>query len=427
MSSLSASFAQNTQQDKSIQNLIERGSGWSLRPSISHGHSPAMRSSSPESSPSTSLLSNPSHRVAQRTYSKKGSRHQKRKTQDDQKEDGATGGSGDDDGVISPSHKRARGGSSPEALIRQGDEGPPREPPARQQSSRGTSSTQRASEDQRRPTSPTSAAPKDRAAPPHRSFTENLSPSTPPSQRVSRRPLTPTSSPKDLSALFAQVASSGASSGFSDADDPSPHRANRPSGLRRMLTKTQSLGVKSPSKSRPVDDPSPFRPSPSSRLARTQSLPSTPSKSPTRDLSPNPAALLVPSAPAHDGSGGKAKRTYGKTRTVRVEMEDGEAGDIFGVKKAVHHEGVVKESYAELRKMYEVDNTAEGETSGSLFTVGPHNLRFAYDQDLLAARAPQPVSDMRSKGENRRFMDEVAYLVDPVADDHTRMSLRRSR
>jgi hypothetical protein len=338
-----------------------------------------MRSSSPESSPSSSLLSNPSHRVAQRTYSKKGSRLQKRKPQDEQKGYGATDGSGDDDGVTSPSHKRARAGSSSSgALMRQGDDGPPREPTARQQSSRGSSSAQQASETQRRPTSATSAAPKDRAAPRHRSFTENLTPSTPPPQRVSRRPLTPTSSPKDLSALFAQVASSGASPGFSDADDPSPHRTTRPSGLRRMLTKTQSLGVKSPSKSRPVDDPSPFRPSPSSRLARTQSMPSTPSKSPTRDLSPNPAALLVPSAPAQDGSGGKAKRTYGKTRTVRVETEDGEAGDIFGVKDPVHHEGAVKESYAELRKMYEVDNTVEGETSGSLLTVGLHNLRFAY-------------------------------------------------
>jgi hypothetical protein len=58
-------------------------------------------------------------------------------------------------------------------------------------------------------------------------------------------------------------------------------------------------------------------------------------------------------------------------------MEDGEAGDIFGVKNPVHHEGAVKESYAELRKMYEVDNTAEGETSGSLFTVGPTSLHFA--------------------------------------------------
>lgn len=46
-------------------------------------------------------------------------------------------------------------------------------------------------------------------------------------------------------------------------------------------------------------------------------------------------------------------------------------------------------------------------------------------KDLLQARPPQPVSDMRSKGENRRFMDEVGYIIDGLSD--TTLAIKRAR
>ena len=193
-----------------------------------------------------------------------------------------------------------------------------------------------------------------------------------------------------------------------------------------MLTKTQSLGVKSPNKSGLVDSRALSRPSPSSRLARTQSLPSTPSKSPPRDLSPNPAALLVP-----------LLRPM-MPREARPNEPTARRGQ-YASRWKMERLGYIRSEESgpsRRRGQGELCRAAEDVRSGQHrggrnvrkpLHGGSQNLHFADCQDLLAARAPQPVSDMRSKGENRRFMDEVAYLVDPVADNNTRASLRRSR
>jgi len=65
----------------------------------------------------------------------------------------------------------------------------------------------------------------------------------------------------------------------------------------------------------------------------------------------------------------------------------------------------VRESYAELRKRYEVDDDiGDMERSGNLLA------------ELHLARAPEPISDMRSKGESKRFADEISYLLGGITD-----------
>ena len=218
-----------------------------------------------------------------------------------------------------------------------------------------------------------------------------------------------------------------------------------------MLTKTQSLGgiLKSPvnqhdasiindgavSPTRlllPTSEPS----TPSRYVGRTHSLPETPLKSP-----PNHAAPLIVAntmSQAQDDVGGKTKRTYGGSRTFFIQgngknadSEDGETE----MASAAENNGILgKESYAELRKRYEVNNEEiedEGHGSRDLMAVRGVTRKYLSIvliplQDLLLARAPQPVSDMRSRGENRRFMDEVGYLAEGIADPAASLSLKRA-
>ncbi|EIW70433.1 hypothetical protein TREMEDRAFT_56579, partial [Tremella mesenterica DSM 1558] len=86
----------------------------------------------------------------------------------------------------------------------------------------------------------------------------SISPSTPPRKRSSGHPtLTPQSSPRDLSALFAAVAPASSSAGRGkDHGSPGSGRSGLTRiGMRRMLTKTQSLGQESsPRYGTPMDD-----------------------------------------------------------------------------------------------------------------------------------------------------------------------------
>lgn len=131
-------------------------------------------------------------------------------------------------------------------------------------------------------------------------------------------------------------------------------------------------------------------------------------------------ALLIPPAAEAEGLGGRTKRVYGKRRTILVQAST-EITEMNADGDGVENQ----ESYAELRRRYEVDNdTASG--SGSLMTVSTF-LDSAYGKEFLLARAPQAVSDMRSKGENRRFMDEIAYLTDGISGTSQSFNLKRTR
>ena len=254
-------------------------------------------------------------------------------------------------------------------------------------------------------------------------------PPRPPRHRV-RNPTTPRSSPRDLSDLFPHSPRSASSLNRDEEtvsllNSPSRPLSAKAGGMRRMLTKTQSLGV-SPHKS---DQGSPFgksiangsapgTPTKSLRASRSTPEPIKRSRSPTPSKSPSPENDSV------HGSGGRAKRTYGRVRTFLVDPSEEQLAEVVDEQ--------MKESYAELRKKYEVDNTGfEGEGAGNLISVsGPSQACVAViliSEELLMAKAPQPVADMRSKGENRRYMDELAYHLDGLADPLNSIALKRSR
>lgn len=302
--------------------------------------------------------------------------------------------------------------------------------------------------------------------PPSSSPTLNIrtrNPSTPP--RKSHRaagPLMPHSSPRDLSALFAAVSPArhpalsqqlrSGGEGSKGGSVSQPGKAVRTGGLRRMLTKTQSLGAVPDSPSKPgatskfsaedslSDKSTPLSglSTPSRSIGPTRSLPESPLRSSHLTATPRlvlDSALAVPS-----GSGGKAKRTYGGSRTFLAESSGPAAGvsvarsddtEVLG-----RNDILAKQSYAELRKRYGVDNTEaadDGSESGILIGVGlqspteQEHQGLTNQQDQLPAGAPQPISDMRSRGENRRFMDEIGYLADGIADSAASISLKRAR
>ncbi|KAK8864521.1 hypothetical protein IAR55_001771 [Kwoniella newhampshirensis] len=272
---------------------------------------------------------------------------------------------------------------------------------------------------------------------------DSSAPSTPPRHtRTLSGPSTPRSSPKDLSALFAAVSprKDSPNSPASQREDYFGTIAQRSSlgrpGGRRMLTKTQSMGAApvTPSKTEKQSeglgdgDGSPFGwnvspadPSTPSRSIRmTQSMPESPTKSSPRAGESTSTALLIP-APAASGqtsSGGRAKRTYGRTRTILAEAPQGGTDPVRRDIDENDHasNSPPQASYAELREKFEVDNTIEPSGSGS------GNLM----SEFLLAKAPQTVSDMRSRGEHRRFTDELGYLVDGIADPTTGVSFKRS-
>jgi len=161
-------------------------------------------------------------------------------------------------------------------------------------------------------------------------------------------PSTPTSSPRDYAHLFAAIS-------------PDPSILSSPS-RKRVIGQSQSSGaiLESPSKLRRgfshiYDSPGRAGPStPTKTLTKTQSMPITPSKVSEEG---DPSAMWIkPVEPEGQGSGGRAKRIYGRTRTVVAEDDD----TVSDVQKL--EEALAKESYASLRRRYEVNS---GETTQS--------------------------------------------------------------
>lgn len=256
------------------------------------------------------------------------------------------------------------------------------------------------------------------------------------------RPLSPSLvNRREISELFSGFSSGASSHASVKSGDLQPvppssggfHATSsaRAGGLRRMLTKTQSLGVSEPStpskqdrrddheagpaSSRIVTAPST---PPRSALRRTQSMPSSPAEPSPQGADIDSAFAVHPQIMQHPGSGGRAKKTYGKVRTILVELsrgpEDGDQSSYDTMSQG--DESQLQASYVELRQRYEVDNTIQ-HTSRSASLL----------QDMLQARAPETVSDMRSRGENRRFIDELGYLFDGISDPAANKSFQRSR
>ncbi|WVO16104.1 hypothetical protein L204_103770 [Cryptococcus depauperatus] len=203
------------------------------------------------------------------------------------------------------------------------------------------------------------------------------------------------------------------------------HPLQKFGGSRRMLTKTQSLGLNAPSTptrhllggDMPHESPSGSGTSsltPSRTFRRMKSLPESPQKLTPKCSTDSDQTVQTVRPP---GSSGKAKRTYGKVRTMLVELPgriSQKSTTLIGENE--NEKSQPQASYAELRQKYEIDNTVNlvKSNSASLMT------------DLLQAKAPETVSDMRSRGENRRFVDELSYLLEGIADLNSSASFRRS-
>ncbi|WWC70115.1 uncharacterized protein I206_104062 [Kwoniella pini CBS 10737] len=280
---------------------------------------------------------------------------------------------------------------------------------------------------------------------------DTKAPSTPPRKIKSlSKNNTPQASPSSFEDLFANV--SPRKDYFDDSpsrgdnklptspgagiSEGSKQRLTRPGGMRRMLTKTQSMSALpiTPSKDQnedieespknafggsmevsPSSAISPQRPStPNKNLSRTKSMPESPSKSSPKNQDNSSLGVNTVTQGA-GGSGGRAKRTYGGKRSMLAEVSkvnlelSNVSEDDVGIS-----ENAPEVSYAELRKKFETDNEETDNGSGNLMA------------ELLVARAPQAVSDMRSKGENRRFMDELNCLIEGIGDPTMGISFKRT-
>lgn len=111
------------------------------------------------------------------------------------------------------------------------------------------------------------------------------------------------------------------------------------------------------------------------------------------------AALVAPIPGSPGSGGGRSRRTYGHSRSFLSAAE-------------VDMDEAPRESYAERRKQFETDNDDEDGATRNLYA------------ELQLASAPERISDMRSKGENRRFMDEITSILDGL-DGGNRQAIRR--
>ncbi|KDQ10345.1 hypothetical protein BOTBODRAFT_58087 [Botryobasidium botryosum FD-172 SS1] len=198
---------------------------------------------------------------------------------------------------------------------------------------------------------------------------------------------------------------------FSILDDLSPapstsalqvpvQAAPRPGVAKRMLarTRTQPADVASTS-----NDPSP--PSSLGSLGRTSSLPTyTLSQTPKEDdsqplpqLDTTPLPMLQNARPSI-----QSQRTYSKSRSFLVSLPASTsapsipsvgAGAGAGGDGDIDDEELGRESYNDLRARWGVDRSEDG-------LLGPE------------ATEIRSISQLRHKGETRRFLDEVGYLFE---------------
>lgn len=107
---------------------------------------------------------------------------------------------------------------------------------------------------------------------------------------------------------------------------------------------------------------------PTKVLGKSASMPITPSKSSPHTIGSDAdplAILMTASVPEGQGSGGRAKRVYGRTRTVVAEDQTLAATETL-------EEQLSRQSYADLRKRYEV-NREQGTVNPDDFPVSLRN------------------------------------------------------
>ncbi|BEJ16338.1 hypothetical protein CspHIS471_0509430 [Cutaneotrichosporon sp. HIS471] len=180
---------------------------------------------------------------------------------------------------------------------------------------------------------------------------------------------------------------------------------------RRMLGRAESMHA---SQAVPSSASAPSTPRTPRPLKTAQSAP-TPGSGATRaghvlgsapgspSVASPPVAPLVP-ATIGSPSPAKAKRTYGGNRSFLANRP-------ADLDTALSEDA--QPSYSELRKAYEVD-------------PGDDDAIRDLTEEFNFARAPEPINDMRSKGENRLFMDDIGVLLSDINNPAQSLALRRS-
>lgn len=177
-----------------------------------------------------------------------------------------------------------------------------------------------------------------------------------------------------------------------------------------MLSRAESMNASSQPNMSTTSAPTTPR-----ALRTTQSMPITPGsarslrtvpdESPGSHLGSPIVASLNPAVLGSPSPAAKAKRTYGGNRSFLTQRE-------ADLDAALAEDA--QPSYSELRKEYEVD-TGDDSTIRNLA------------EEFNLARAPESINDMRSKGENRLFQDDIGVLLGDINNPNQSIALRRSR
>jgi hypothetical protein len=249
--------------------------------------------------------------------------------------------------------------------------------------------------------------------------THTLAPASPTRAPSGSWSATPKKHPRDLSQIFSSHGSDQ-SKNQTLPSSPSPSRSSSSTPRRaKMLSRSATFPSREPNASmrRSISaDPSPIlSPIPRSRTSVVQKTASWPM------LSPSPSKSDAPPQRAGEGQNDTVLdapvprptlRTYSASRSFLVTVplspttsrgESSLRNDDLESQDAIQHE-----SYADLRKKYRVDLSSDDDMDTGI--SGPVDLK--------------TIGELRDKGENRRFLDDMGYLLEGLAP---RMSIAVKR
>ncbi|KAF9515699.1 hypothetical protein BS47DRAFT_740245 [Hydnum rufescens UP504] len=206
--------------------------------------------------------------------------------------------------------------------------------------------------------------------------------------------------PRDLSGIFEEInsrASARPGGDHNTSASPASLASQSASGTpmkKRMLGRAATLPNANAFGASPMSNGSP--------LLKTSSLPvispskkveKTPTITATLDLSPS----NVP-APSHTATLPRPNvRTYSQARSFLVAIPPSPGAEVSETQtNAAESQDLHRESYADLRRRFRVDVSSDDEIGEGL--MGPLDLK--------------SISELRDKGENRRFLDEIGYLLE---------------
>jgi hypothetical protein len=127
-----------------------------------------------------------------------------------------------------------------------------------------------------------------------------------------------------------------------------------------------------------------------------------------RDASSSSSSL---SGPSHTIPPRPNVRTYSQARSFLVPLPPSPGAEASETQaNLAESQDLHRESYADLRKRFRVDVSSDDEIEEGL--MGPLDLK--------------SISELRDKGENRRFLDEIGYLLEGL-DSNMTIAVKRLR